>query len=88
MMHNSQELRYMDSAPLDRRILALARYTRDEYEEDVLIRKGVVTHEWVIIYNIFGSWTTFPYTGSFPVNVEYLGWMPLPDMENFIKAAR
>lgn len=83
-------LRPMDEAPRDgKHILALAKWVCDEFDEDEEItRKNVIRHDWVVIYNFLGMFTTFPYTGSFPKNVEYLGWMPLPAIGDAVKQAQ
>lgn len=69
----------IETAPDDgSRFLAWQVMIADEYDEDVLIRRGVREEEVVVAYCLWGSVVAFPFTGGIPRNVFYTHWQPRP----------
>ena len=73
--------RRMDTAPKDgTRILAWSVAHVDEYDEnDNLIAKGKREECACIIQWFIGGWIENPLKPSFPRNVDYVNWQPLPE---------
>ena len=78
---NMWEVKYIVAANQEE-ANALAKWTWDEFDEDgTNLAKGKKEYDWMIIYWCFGTWLSYPYTGSIPTNVEYIGWVELPDVK-------
>lgn len=76
----SDDWRTIASAPRDgSHFLAWCELTAEEFDEDDCKIKDVTERYAVVAYFIFGSFVESPWRGSFPQNLKFTHWQPLPE---------